>query len=622
LPGAPARPAFATGSLTLNIPPYSRELSIELQPQAEKLEPGEETAVSLTVRSANGEPVSDAEVALFVVDEAILALTNYQLRNPLDTFYQPIWGWLDSRYGRSSIILVNPESLAGEVADKAAEAERGFLEGVFEPVTNGLSAEGAAEAPAVMEEAAMDMAAAPMATAPAPGTANATGEVSTTPIDVRTNFNPLAVFAPAVRTDAQGRADVTFKLPDNLTRYRIMAVAVAGDNEFGSGEKNLTARLPLMVRPAAPRFLNFGDQFELPIVVQNQTDEPLTVDVALETTNLILTEGAGRQITVPANDRVEVRFPAATDKPGTARFQVAVTSGDYADAATIDLPVFTPATTEAFATYGQVDEGAVAQPFVMPDGVIPSFGGLEINTSATALQALTDAVFHLTTSRYDSSEELASRILAVASLNEVLTAFQADGMLTPAEMKAVMLRDIETLKGMQNYDGGFPYWQRGRDSIPFNSIHVAHALEIAQQKGYPVPQDTVASVQAYLRDIESYYPSWYSEQARWGLSAYALYVRHLAGDNDAAKAKNVINEAGGIENLQLEALGWLWPVLATDPAYAGDVDAIQLHVNNRAVETAGAANFTTSYGDDDYVMLHSDRRTDGVLLNTLINEDP
>ena len=36
-----------------------------------------------------------------------------------------------------------------------------------------------------------------------------------------------------------------------------------------------------MVRPSAPRFLNFGDRFELPVVVQNQTDEPLTVDVVL-----------------------------------------------------------------------------------------------------------------------------------------------------------------------------------------------------------------------------------------------------------------------------------------------------------------------------------------------------
>ena len=614
VPDVPNRPAYASGSLDLSIPPYSRELTVDLRPQSEKLEPGAETAVSLTVLNANGQPVSDAEVALFVVDEAILALTNYQLANPLDTFYTPQWTWLENRYGRDSIILVNPETLA-DAANRAGEQTVG-LGGA------NVVEEAAMEMP-MAESEMMDAAPAPMATAAQEKGLELDDETAAnTPIDVRTDFNPLAVFAPAVRTDAQGNATVTFTMPDNLTRYRIMAVAVAGDNEFGTGEQNLTARLPLMVRPSAPRFLNFGDVFELPIVVQNQTDEPLTVNVALETTNLILTEGAGKQVTVPANDRVEVRFPATTDRAGTARFQVAVASGDYADAATIDLPVFTPATTEAFATYGQVDEGAVAQPFVMPDGVIPGFGGLEINTSSTALQALTDAVFNLTTSRYDSSEELASRILAVAALNDVLTAFEAEGMLTPAEMEAVILGDIEKLKGMQNYDGGFPYWERGRDSIPFNSIHVAHALTIAQQMGYPVPQDTVANVQAYLRDIESYYPSWYGEQTRWGLSSYALYVRHLAGDNDAAKAKAIFNEAGGVENLQLEALGWLWPVLATDSSYAGDVAAIQQHVNNRAVETAGAANFTTSYGDDDYVMLHSNRRTDGVLLNTLINEDP
>ena len=63
------------------------------------------------------------------------------------------------------------------------------------------------------------------------------------------------------------------KLPDNLTRYRVMVVAVdRTDTSLALAETNLTARLPLMVRPSAPRFLNFGDQFELPVVLQNQTD--------------------------------------------------------------------------------------------------------------------------------------------------------------------------------------------------------------------------------------------------------------------------------------------------------------------------------------------------------------
>ena len=53
------------------------------------------------------------------------------------------------------------------------------------------------------------------------------------PIQVRMDFNPLATFAPAVRTDAAGEASVLVELPDNLTRYRIMVVAVdAEGNRF------------------------------------------------------------------------------------------------------------------------------------------------------------------------------------------------------------------------------------------------------------------------------------------------------------------------------------------------------------------------------------------------------
>ncbi len=143
------------------------------------------------------------------------------------------------------------------------------------------------------------------------------------PITVRTDFDALATFVPDATTDADGTVRIDVDLPDNLTRYRVMVVAVDGADRFGSGESNITARLPLMVRPSAPRFLNFGDTFELPVVVQNQTDEAVTVDVAIEATNLELTDGRGRTVEVPANDRVEVRFPAAAVEAGTARFRVA-----------------------------------------------------------------------------------------------------------------------------------------------------------------------------------------------------------------------------------------------------------------------------------------------------------
>jgi len=370
------------------------------------------------------------------------------------------------------------------------------------------------------------------------------------------------------------------------------------------------------VRPSAPRFLNFGDKFELPVVLQNQTDTPLTVDVVARATNLELVN-AGLRVNVSANDRVEVRFPASTLMAGTARIQVAATSGDYADAATAELPIYTPATTEAFATYGVIDQGTVAQSVLYPSGVFSQYGGLEINTSSTALQALTDAVLYLESYPYESSDQLASRILAVASLRDVLTAFKAEGLPSPAEMESAVNADIARLQGLQNEDGGFPYWRHGFESIPFNTIHVAHALFIAGQKGFDVPAEMQQNALNYLRDIEQHYPNWYSQETRWTLSAYALHVRNLTGDRDSDKARALLDEAG-LAQLSMEAIGWLWPVIDD----AGLVDAIRQYVTNHVVETPGAANFTTAYSDQTYLLLSSDHRTDAILLDALMKDNP
>ncbi|MFN2189036.1 MAG: alpha-2-macroglobulin family protein, partial [Candidatus Promineifilaceae bacterium] len=390
--GIPERPAYATGSLNLGISLLSRSLNVEIEPEETELEPGGQTVINLTATDANGQPVADAELAVVVVDEAILALTNYQLADPLYIFYQDRPSMVSSQYGRASIVLANPQALAEQVE-----------QGVANDLAGASRGDELAYAEAPMEEAEVAM-------EPMPTMVAKQDDSSGQAIIVRSNFNPLATFSPEVRTDANGQAQVEVQVPDNLTRYRIMVAVVAGDKQFGSAESNLTARLPLMVRPSAPRFLNFGDQFELPIVLQNQTDEIMDVEVVVQAGNIELTGDQGLRVQVPANDRVEVRFPSATISPGTARFQIAAVSGDYADAAAVDMPVYTPATTEAFATYGVVDEGAILQPVKAPGDVYPQFGGLEINTSSTALQALTDAVLYVTAYPSECSEQLASRI--------------------------------------------------------------------------------------------------------------------------------------------------------------------------------------------------------------------
>ena len=116
--GVPDRPAYASGSIDLMVPPLNRTLALAIVPEATELAPGESTTIDLTLTDADGEPVEGAELAVVVVDEAILALTGYQLADPVAAFYQQRYADTSSSHSREQIVLEDAESLvqATEIA--------------------------------------------------------------------------------------------------------------------------------------------------------------------------------------------------------------------------------------------------------------------------------------------------------------------------------------------------------------------------------------------------------------------------------------------------------------------------------------------------------------------------
>jgi alpha-2-macroglobulin len=624
------RPAFASGNINLAISTESRKLTVTAEPKDKTLAPGGATKVDVEVKDYRGEPVANSEVAVVIVDESVLALSGYRVPDPMGLFYTARGTGTQDYHMRKDILLGNPDdirkqsppppppsmtesaelnmaapspkSVGGAVTMRAMKKESGRRDGI---IADKVAREEDSDDEKLKsgEDGGEDAA-----------------------INLRENFNALAVFSPTVKTDSSGRAVVDVKLPDNLTRYRITAVAVDTGKRFGKSESSITARQPLMVRPSAPRFMNFGDKIQLPVVVQNQTDKDMAVDVAVRATNAELTGEKAKRVLIKANDRAEVRFPVSAMKAGTARFQIAVNSGSYSDAAEISLPVWTPATTEAFATYGTTDQnGTIIQPVQTPGDVFPQFGGLEVTTSSTQLQELTDAFIYLSNYPYACSEQISSRMISTAAMRDVLGAFKAKDMPTAAQLESYFKRDIQILQSRQRNDGSFGLWKRDKEryEYPFLTIHVAHALALAKAKGYKVPDEMIEKTKPYIKNVESHFDEWYkdSPQVKWTISAYALYVRDMMGDKDVAKAKKLLAEAT-LEKLPFEAIGWVLSVLANDKGSAVEVEAIKRFLMNRTTETAATANFVTNYGDGAWLIMYSNRRADGVLLEALIKADP
>ena len=471
----PPRPAFATATLPLHVDPVEQRLTVSAAARQRVTEPGATGTVDVSVKGADGSPVAGADVAVVVVDESVLSLTGYKLADPIAAIYTEETNERSADYLRNSLVLANPAVFGAQAPSASPPTTVGAATGSPSLARRQLG--GSDDAYRFGPENGR-------LTEAASGTTRVTPQE----VRVRTNFNALALFSPSVTTDAAGVAHATFRLPDNLTRYRVMAVAADRTDRFGAGESSLTARIPLQIRPSAPRFANFGDRFELPVVVQNQTDKAVTADVVLEASNLSLTGAHGKRVDVPANDRVEVRFPVETDAAGTARYRVSAADGDHLDSATGEFPVYTPVTTEAFATYGVVDNGVIAQPLQTPSGVVPQYGGLEIDTSSTAMQALTDAVVYLEDYEYESADAYASRIVALTSLRGVFAAFGGAGVPTPAQVDARIRSDIKALEALQNPDGGFSTWTRGGEPQPYVSVQATEALVLARLAGFAVSE--------------------------------------------------------------------------------------------------------------------------------------
>ncbi|HVJ88802.1 MAG TPA: MG2 domain-containing protein, partial [Labilithrix sp.] len=83
----PKRPAFAAGSVQAKVLSTTRTLDVKAAAKLPKLEPGGSTHIDIDVKDPAGRGVANAEVALVVADEAVLALSGYKTPDPISVFY-------------------------------------------------------------------------------------------------------------------------------------------------------------------------------------------------------------------------------------------------------------------------------------------------------------------------------------------------------------------------------------------------------------------------------------------------------------------------------------------------------------------------------------------------------
>lgn len=458
-------PDYRYGWTEIVVNEEAHRLQVNVSSAKAEFQPGEKVEADVEVKDKNGKSVETA-LTFYVVDEGVLALTSYQTPDPLPSFVQ--------RRKLGVFTFDNRETLARILPLKAGEkiASLGYE----------------------------------YALARNPGDSYDKGDDGGDGAGLkRADFRTTAYFEAGRKTDKNGKAHFSFKLPDNLTTFRLMAVAAGADDRFGSGDAKVTTFRKLMARPALPRLLRVGDQVEASVIVSSKLDEksrdtsPMNVAVKMSARGVTLTGPSAKTVTMARGGQLEVRFPIKAEAAGEATLSFDVRSGADADVVEIKRKVEIPVSIESTTVYGEAtDDAAIALGDLTQ--MRRDFGGLDVRVSASALAGLGLVVDRLSDYPYDCTEQLTSRILPLVAASEL--AKDSGAKVMGADVNAAIDGAIETLLKRQSYDGGFGFWDKSSPE-PWLSAYAMYAVGGASERKRFVPRDVLERGHDYMSSFLS-----------------------------------------------------------------------------------------------------------------------
>ncbi len=135
----------------------------------------------------------------------------------------------------------------------------------------------------------------------------------------------VSLFSGPVRLDGNGRADISFDIPDFNGRLRLMALAF-GENTFGSGDQEITVAAPVVTQLAMPRFVAGGDQSSLALDLHNLSGRQQDITVTLDTGDLLTLQGEPqRKLFLGDQEKQTLVFPVRSRHSfGDARIRLSV----------------------------------------------------------------------------------------------------------------------------------------------------------------------------------------------------------------------------------------------------------------------------------------------------------
>jgi uncharacterized protein YfaS (alpha-2-macroglobulin family) len=338
----------------------------------------------------------------------------------------------------------------------------------------------------------------------------------------------VAFFSGPVKLDAQGRAKVSFDIPQFNGTARVMAV---GWTKAGVGHavKDVMIRDPIVVTTSLPKFLAPNDTAELRLDIAN-TDAPAgeyTLALTSSDNVVIDASAASKPLHLDAGGKTSLTVPIKGGLPGDGMINITLNGANalaITQVANINVRPSTLPMTERRLVRLDPGRSLLVDSQLMANSIMQG-ASISVNLTRNAAFDIPALLMTLDRYPYGCAEQTTSRALPLLYLSELN---KISGLPDDGETRKRVQEAIYRVLSYQSSSGSFGLWAPGSGDFWLDA-YVTDFLSRAREQKYDVPEPAMV---AALNNLENQLGYDNNVAERGNEMAYALYV--LARNRRAA----------------------------------------------------------------------------------------
>lgn len=334
----------------------------------------------------------------------------------------------------------------------------------------------------------------------------------------------VALHSGIVKVGEDGKAVVTFDMPDFSGTVRVMAMAWT-ETAVGHASADVIVRDPVVVTLSPPRFLRIGDESRLLVEINNVGGKAGEYGVALSTGEGIATPAEAQEVQLAEGERTSLDLALNGMRIGDWPLVLTITAPDGTEQVKELLlgvrPVSAPITNSRLVPIKAGESATIGSEYF--DSFLANTGQMTLAIGPMARLDVPGLLLALDRYPYGCSEQVSARALPLLYLNDVAKMI---GLDEDGELKQTVTDAIADVLSKQTAGGGFGLWRPFDGGDMWLDGFVTDFLLRAKDAGYAVPEQAMTRALDNLANQLSYASDF--DDGGEGV-AYALYDLARAG---------------------------------------------------------------------------------------------